>query len=303
MAEVPLEDAPVSRRDRVRAETVQEIKDAARKVLVEQGVDGLALRAVARELGMTAPAIYRYFSSREDLIENVVVDLYDELCDVMEAARDATVPARARPAAAGGQPRLPVLGDHPPRRVRPAVRQRRRGRAGARGARFAGEPGAAGRRPVRRRSAPPCWPRSISSSPSRSRPTTRSTPRLQEQLRTWCEKLPVPLPLGVTYVFLHCWIRLYGMVCMEIFGHLRFALDDAQPMFEAELRSLGERLGVGGRVPAAVPPDAARQREPPVVATSRARRAGSRGHDLRRSRPRVARPDSLTADGRDAAHC
>jgi hypothetical protein len=35
------------------------------------------------------------------------------------------------------------------------------------------------------------------------------------------------------------------MVCMEIFGHLRFALDDAQPMFEAELRSLGERLGVG----------------------------------------------------------
>jgi hypothetical protein len=69
-------------------------------------------------------------------------------------------------------------------------------------------------------------------------------PALQEQLRTWCHTLPVPLPLGVMYVFLSCWIRLYGMVCMEVFGHLRFALDDAQPMFEAELRALGEVLGV-----------------------------------------------------------
>jgi hypothetical protein len=45
-------------------------------------------------------------------------------------------------------------------------------------------------------------------------------------------------------VFLSCWIRLYGMVCMEIFGHLKFALDDAEPMFEAELHGLAEMLGV-----------------------------------------------------------
>ncbi len=55
----------------------------------------------------------------------------------------------------------------------------------------------------------------------------------------------VSLPLGVMSVFLSCWIRLYGMVCMEVFGHLRFAMDDAEPMFEAELGSLGEVLGVG----------------------------------------------------------
>src|SRR5919112_5586879 len=95
MSKLPVE--PLSRRDRARADTVREIKRTARKVLVEQGVDGLALRAVAREMGMTAPALYRYFSSREDLIENVVVDLYDELTDFMEAARDATVPARPAP--------------------------------------------------------------------------------------------------------------------------------------------------------------------------------------------------------------
>jgi hypothetical protein len=45
------------------------------------------------------------------------------------------------------------------------------------------------------------------------------------------------------YVFLSCWIRLYGMVCMEVFGHLKFALRDAEPMFEAELRGLAALLG------------------------------------------------------------
>ena len=71
-------------------------------------------------------------------------------------------------------------------------------------------------------------------------------PGLRVQLSEWGAKLPVALPLGVMHVFLSCWIRLYGMVCMEVFGHLRFALDDAEPMFEAELRALGEVLGVAG---------------------------------------------------------
>ena len=60
-------------------------------------------------------------------------------------------------------------------------------------------------------------------------------PALQEQLRAWCATFPVQLPLGVMQVFLSCWIRLYGLVCMEVFGHLKFALADAEPMFEAEL--------------------------------------------------------------------
>src|SRR4051812_50114311 len=91
MGELPVE--LVSRRDRARADTVREIKETARRVLVDQGVDGLALRAVAREMGMTAPGLYRYFDSREDLIENVVADLYDELTEVLEGVRDAAEPA------------------------------------------------------------------------------------------------------------------------------------------------------------------------------------------------------------------
>jgi len=55
----------LSRRDRLRAATVQEIKQTARRLLVSQGPDAVTLRAIAREMGMTAPGLYRYFSSHE----------------------------------------------------------------------------------------------------------------------------------------------------------------------------------------------------------------------------------------------
>jgi hypothetical protein len=35
------------------------------------------------------------------------------------------------------------------------------------------------------------------------------------------------------------------MVAMEVFGHLRFAVADAEPVFEVELRDLAGTLGVG----------------------------------------------------------
>ena len=66
---------------------------------------------------------------------------------------------------------------------------------------------------------------------------------LQEQLQAWCAKFPVQLPLGVMQVFLSCWIRLYGLVCMEVFGHLKFAVDDAEAMFADMLRTNGVALG------------------------------------------------------------
>src|ERR671913_1960482 len=74
---------PLSRRDRVRAATVTEIKDTARRILVAEGVDGLSLRAIAREMGMTAPALYRYFPSREDLVVHLIAELYGQLTSAM----------------------------------------------------------------------------------------------------------------------------------------------------------------------------------------------------------------------------
>ena len=77
------------------------------------------------------------------------------------------------------------------------------------------------------------------------------TRALAAQLREWGAHIPVELPLGVLRVFLSCWVRLYGLICMEIFGHLKFALADAGPLSENELRQLGDLLGIADQyVPA-----------------------------------------------------
>jgi hypothetical protein len=45
--------------------------------------------------------------------------------------------------------------------------------------------------------------------------------------------------------FLGGWTRLYGLVALEVFGHLRWAMDDVQPLFEAELAAFVRELTVG----------------------------------------------------------
>jgi AcrR family transcriptional regulator len=73
-------------RDRVRAELTREIKEAARRQLLESGPAGLSLRAVARELDMASSAVYRYFPSRDALLTALIVDSYDSLGNAAETA-------------------------------------------------------------------------------------------------------------------------------------------------------------------------------------------------------------------------
>ena len=68
-----------SRRERIRTATVAEIKALARRLLVGGGLAAISLRAIARDMGMTAPAIYRYFPSLDALVAELTEDLYDEL--------------------------------------------------------------------------------------------------------------------------------------------------------------------------------------------------------------------------------
>src|SRR5215475_678286 len=84
-AEVSMVQAP-SRRDRVRAATTQEIIDTARKLVVEHGPADVSLRAIAREMGMTAPALYRYFGSHEELLRHVVGSIFMDLADHVRVA-------------------------------------------------------------------------------------------------------------------------------------------------------------------------------------------------------------------------
>lgn len=77
-------------------EMLAAIKTSARQQMAEYGTAGLSLRGIARDLGITAPAIYNYFPRLEDLITALVVDAFTALAQAMqtaEAAEPSDLPA------------------------------------------------------------------------------------------------------------------------------------------------------------------------------------------------------------------
>jgi AcrR family transcriptional regulator len=56
--------ASLDRRARRRRQTIDEILDAALRLMEADGVAALSLSAVAREVGMQPPSLYQYFSSK-----------------------------------------------------------------------------------------------------------------------------------------------------------------------------------------------------------------------------------------------
>ncbi len=86
---MPTRDAP-TRRERLRAQTLAEIKEHALAQIAQDGAEALSLSAVARAMGMSGPALYRYFASRDDLLAALVGEAWHGLADaVEEAARTA----------------------------------------------------------------------------------------------------------------------------------------------------------------------------------------------------------------------
>ncbi|GII94637.1 TetR/AcrR family transcriptional regulator [Sinosporangium siamense] len=78
------ERTPSSPRARYRDQLRQEIKDVARRHLAELGGAGqLSVNAIARDLGMRGPSLYRYFPSRDALITELLIDAYTDLGDTL----------------------------------------------------------------------------------------------------------------------------------------------------------------------------------------------------------------------------
>lgn len=89
MYSTAMADQPPSRRERLRAQTTAEIKATALSLLSSGGPDAITLRAIARQMGMTANAIYGYFPTRDDLITTLIGEVYSSLVDAVEQKRDA----------------------------------------------------------------------------------------------------------------------------------------------------------------------------------------------------------------------
>ena len=76
-------------RELARERTMAEIMRLGREQLASQGAAALSLRAVAKDLGIVSSAVYRYVSSRDELLTLLVVEAYTELGDAVDAALEA----------------------------------------------------------------------------------------------------------------------------------------------------------------------------------------------------------------------
>jgi AcrR family transcriptional regulator len=68
------------------------IKETAWRQIAEFGASALSLRAIARELKITAPAIYNYFPDRDALVTALIIDAYTSFGDSQLEARDTSSP-------------------------------------------------------------------------------------------------------------------------------------------------------------------------------------------------------------------
>ena len=226
------------RRERLRAETTADIKKVALALMASGGPDAITLRAIAREMGMTANAIYGYYATRDELVTTLIADLYTSFVDGAEAARD-TRPAKdaagrilawaeafrqwalANPAGF----RL-VYGDPVPGYQAPpegaAAEAEQRACMGLTGL-VAG-----------------AWPSAEKTQTHEEYQWSDFDPGLVATIR---DQFP-DLPPAAVALALRVWGRLHGLVSLEIYGHLRNQTVEPGKVYRSEICDLIRSLGL-----------------------------------------------------------
>jgi AcrR family transcriptional regulator len=242
----------LSRRDRLRAATKEEIIATARRLLVRDGPESVTLRAIAREMGMTAPGLYRYFSSHEELVRYLVAGIFTELAaDIGAAIQGAAEGQSGLPEEEAHKDRAHITAEmaaacHAFRRwglthrpefslvfgvPLPGVDDGRGDIASECALEFAGVYFTLFRKLWDAIAFPVADPSSLD-------------PGLVEQLERYKVAIGTDLPAGAVLAFLRCWMLLYGAVAMEVFGHLGFALEDPSAMFDLTISDIAALVGL-----------------------------------------------------------
>lgn len=225
----------------MRAATDQDIRRTARALLVEQGPEAVTLRAIARELGITAPALYRYYGSRDDLVEHlrsdIVADLAAELAeDIAQLPAEGALQLFAifkgfRRWALAHTKEFTLVFASPTSNVsRPDEPFGRIFLA------------AAGRVLAMHDLVTP----SNDVVPAELRDDlTAFQAELLAVLKESGATFPLEkLNLGVTYLMIQFWARLYGHVTLEVFGNYPIPMSEPDAVFDALLADLAREIGL-----------------------------------------------------------
>jgi AcrR family transcriptional regulator len=213
-----LEQEP-TRRERYRRQTVAEIKATALAQVREGGTEAVSLNAIARSMAMSAPALYRYFDSRDELLAELAVDIHRALAAALEtaAAREPSPASRIR--AVANAYRDWALA-HPHAYHLAYETTHGSGRIAQRSMNvFLGAVAEAGEPPV-----PPI------------------PAALDQQIRCWNGDGQCALPAGVLHFGLVWWSRLHGLISLELGRHLAATEIDPTLLYRTEIEAMLDSL-------------------------------------------------------------
>jgi AcrR family transcriptional regulator len=201
-------------RERYRTQVRAEIKEHAWEQIATAGASALSLNAIAKQMGMSGPALYRYFAGRDELITELIRDAYRSLADTFRAVSGADVIALAhalREWALADPQRYflvygtPVPGYHAPDDVTQIASE------------------------IMATLLDAC-----AAMPS-DRPATPFDEHLDEH-RQWADGHPAPST--VLHRALTFWTRLHGVLSLELADHFRGMQFDPALLFTTEVDDL-----------------------------------------------------------------
>jgi AcrR family transcriptional regulator len=226
----------MTRRERLRGATMAEIKQIATRQMAEEGTAAISLRAIAREMGMSAPALYRYFASRDDLITALILDAYTSMADALES-----VVSRHTGESIGDRLLAALLAYREWALAHPIDYQLILGN------------------PIPRYSAPSevttqaarrtlgIFARLVGEAYLQGEPAADSVPRspdpqgaIEGQPQTGGPSAPVDLLENVVAG----WAQTHGLITLELFGHLQPLVGDPGALYRMEAEAMVRRLGL-----------------------------------------------------------
>ena len=216
---------PPPMRERYRAHVRHEVKQAALRQLAEAGPAAVSVSAIGKQLGVSGPALYRYFTSRDDLLAELAIDAYHDLADALSAAagRQPDPGQRARLEALGRAYRAWALAQ--PHRYRLLF-----------GPPLPGYDAHAQRLVEAAQDSMTMLLEILRDLGDRA--ATPPGQPLASQLSAWAHKHSLEADPATALRAVLAWSRLHGFVSLEIAGNYASMSIDPDPVFEIQLATL-----------------------------------------------------------------